>query len=178
MGTTSSSIAHRNLFQTGFQHQQQQPLIPLHEQPFFRGGFNQQQQFRMPHFQQSPAKVDRKDSRYRRQMNVLPNSNFQSQPFAQQPLPNQQILPIQQQQIQPIQQQQQIQPTLQQPQILQDQQYQMLPTQQQQLNPNPYPTPMYPSLAIFQNGQVYPTLDPRFFVQAQISSGAKGNSRR
>jgi len=120
---------------------------------------------------------------------IPPNINFQQQ---QQILPNQQqqIFPNQQQQIFPNQQQQ-ILPNQQQ-QILPNQQQQILPNQQQQilpnqpfvptqqllnptLNPSYYQIPAFPSSAIFQDGQFYPTMDPQFSIQAQISPGPNGN---
>ena len=132
--------------------------------------------------------------RRRRQMNMpFPDQNFQQQqqqqpnlPFQQPPMQSpEQILPYQQQQQQqpnlPIQQ-----PPMQSPeQILpyqQQQQPQVLPFQQQQqqlnpvLNPNYYQLPNYPTSAIFQDGQSYPTMDPNFFIHAQVSSGPTGNS--
>lgn len=71
-----------------------------------------------------------------------------------------------------------------QPQVIpfqqQQQQQQVLPFQQQQLNPvlnpNYYQLPNYPTSAIFQDGQSYPTMDPNFFIQAQVSAGPSGNS--
>ncbi|CAF2156365.1 unnamed protein product, partial [Rotaria magnacalcarata] len=162
--------------------QQQQPFMPQQQQPFMPVGFNQQQ-FQMPQFQRIGSRPDKKESRRRRQMNIPSNTNFQSQQFPQQQrLPNQQMQPIQQQQMIPvqqqmIQQQQQAFPD-QQHQILPNQQQQqpMLPTQKQQFNPpNYYPTPSYPSSTVFQHGQVYPTMDPQFSVQAQISTGTSGN---
>ncbi|CAF5196341.1 unnamed protein product, partial [Rotaria sp. Silwood1] len=37
------------------------------------------------------------------------------------------------------------------------------------LNPSFNPMPIYPTSAIFQDGQIYPTMDPQFSIQAQIS---------
>jgi hypothetical protein len=162
------------------------------QQPFAQPGFPIQQ---FPRSAAGPNKKLPRRRRRRRQLNIPPNGNFQQQQFLpiqqqQQILPiqqQQQILPIQQQQqILPIQQQQQILPIQQQQQILpiQQQQPQILPNQQllpnlQQLNPtlnpNYYQMSMFPSSAIFQNGQSYPTMDPQFYVQAQISPGPSGN---
>jgi len=147
--------------------QQQQQIIPQQQQPFIQSGFNQQQSFQMPQFQRTTSGSDKKQPRRRRQMNIPPNTNFQPQQFPQQQLPNQPILPIQQQQlpnqpILPIQQQQ-----------LPNQQ--ILPTQQLQFNPTYNPMP---SSAIFQNGEVYPTMDPQFSIQAQIAAGPNGNGKK
>jgi hypothetical protein len=152
--------------------QQQQPLIPQQQQPFLQPGFNQQQQqFQMPQFQRAASGADKKLPRRRRQMNLPSNPNFQQQKqqqqqqFPQQQLPGQQMMPTQQQQL--LNQQ-----------ILPNQQ-QMLPTQQQQLDPNHYqmsppPSSSSPAVMTFQNGQTYPTLDPQFSVQAQVSPGTRG----
>jgi hypothetical protein len=40
------------------------------------------------------------------------------------------------------------------------------------------PVPIFPSRAIFENGQVYPTLDPQFSIQAQVSGGPNGYSKK
>ncbi|CAF3692677.1 unnamed protein product [Rotaria sordida] len=122
--------------QQPFIPQQQQPFIPQQQQPFIQNGFNQQK-LQIPQFQRTSFQSDKKESRHRRQINIPSNINFQSQQ-----LPNQQILPIQ---------------------------------QQQQLNPNLYQMPSYQSSIIFQNGQTYPTMDPQFSVQAQVSTGSQGN---
>jgi PAX-interacting protein 1 len=154
-------------------------------------GFNQQQQFQMPQFQRAASGSDKKQPRRRRQVNIPPNINFQPQQFPQQQLPNQQqqilnqqILPPQQQPILPNQQQpilpnqqQPILPNQQQP-ILPNQQQPILPNQQQPFNPNYNQMNPFPSLAIFQNGETYPTMDPQFTVQAQISAGPNGNSKK
>ncbi|CAF3799049.1 unnamed protein product [Rotaria sp. Silwood1] len=133
--------------------QQQQPFIPQ-QQPFIQGGFNQQQQFQMPPFQRIGSRLDKKEPRRRRQINIASNTNFQSQQYSQQQMPNQPILPVQQQ----------------------SSKQQMLPfQQQQQFNPNPYQMPSYQSSANFQHGQIYPTMDPQYSIQAQISTGVQGN---
>jgi len=108
--------------------------------------------------------------RRRRQMNMpFPDQNFQQQQQQQPNLPFQQPPMQSPEQILPYQQQQQ-------PQVLPFQQQQ----QQQQLNPvlnpNYYQLPNYPTSAIFQDGQSYPTMDPNFFIHAQVSSGPTGNS--
>lgn len=154
--------------QQPFIPQQQQPLMPQPQQSFtpqsqisfVPDGFNQQQ-FQMPQFQRTGSMPDKKVSRYRRQMSISPNANFPSQQYPQQQLPNQQIPPIQQPQTIPFQQQQPV-----------------LPPQTQPFTPNFYPMPSYPSATTFQHGQQYPTMDPQFSVQAQISSGASGNSKK
>jgi len=38
--------------------------------------------------------------------------------------------------------------------------------------------PSFPSSVIFENGQVYPTMDPQFSIQAQISAGPNGNRKK
>jgi hypothetical protein len=88
---------------------------------------------------------------------MLPNQQQQILPNPQQQLPNQQMLPNQQQQL-PNQQ--------------------VLLTQQQQFNPINNPISSFPSSAIFQDGQVYPTMDPQFSIQAQVSAGPNGNSKK
>jgi len=164
-------------------------VVPPQQPPFIQPGFAG------PPLQRSNKdSPQRQNRRRRRQLNIPPNVNFQQQqpiipiqqqqqilPFQQQ----QQILPIQQQQQQPIlpiqqQQQQPILPIQQQQPILPIQQQQpILPIQQQQLNPtlNPsyYQMPAFPTSAIFQDGQFYPTMDPQFSIQAQISAGPTGN---
>ncbi|CAF4046657.1 unnamed protein product [Adineta steineri] len=261
----SNSFPQQNIYQTGQQQQpllqpgfnqqqQQQPLLQpgfnqQQQQPFLQPGLNQQQ-FQIPQFQRAASGSDKKQSRRRRQLNTpsyTPSyTNFQIQQFPQQQLPNQQILPNQQQQqrqqfpqqqlpnsqqqlpnqqILPNQQQQQQFPQQQLPntqqqlpnqqkqylqqqlpnlqhqlpnqQILpiqQQQQQQQFPQQQlpnpqqqlpnqqilpiqqqqQQIDPNYYQMPSS-SLAVFQNGQVYPTMDPQYTVQAQVSPGTRGN---
>ncbi|CAF4181530.1 unnamed protein product [Rotaria sp. Silwood2] len=59
----------------------------------------------------------------------------------------------------------------------QSQQYspKQYPNQQQQQNPNYYPMFSHQPSTIFQNDQIYPTMDPQYSIQAQISSGAQGN---
>jgi hypothetical protein len=94
---------------------------------------------------------DKKQPQRRRQVNIPPNTNFQPQQFPQQ------LLPTQQQQLLPN------------PEIL--------PNQQQPFNPN-YNQMSFPSSATFQNGQVYPTMDPQFSVQAQVSAGPNGNGKK
>jgi hypothetical protein len=138
-------------------------------------GFNQQQQFQMPQFQRAASGSDKKQPRRRRQVNIPPNINFQPQQFPQQQLPNQQQQILNQQILPP--QQQPILPNQQQP-ILPNQQQPILPNQQQPFNPNYNQMTPFPSLAIFQNGETYPTMDPQFTVQAQISAGPNGNSKK
>ncbi|CAF1590334.1 unnamed protein product, partial [Adineta ricciae] len=149
---------------TFIQQQQQQP-------PFVQTGFQG------PIFQRSnsaPNKNVPRRRRRRRQLNIPPNINFQQQqqmPLVQQ---QQQIPLVQQQQQLPIIQQQQQIPLVQQQQqlpIVQQQQQPLNPTQ----NPSYYQIPTFPSSAIFQDGQIYPTMDPTFSIQAQISSGPNGN---
>lgn len=101
----------QNMNQMG---QQEQPFVPSQQQPFIP---QQQQQYQMPVFQRAPFRLDSKEPRRRRQLNMPPNPNF-------------------------------------------------------------YPNPSYSSSGIFQNGQIYPTMDPQFSVQAQISSGANGDSKQ
>ncbi|CAF3466569.1 unnamed protein product [Rotaria socialis] len=133
------------------------------------------QQQRLPNQQMQPIQQQQMIP-VQQQMMPVQQQQQQQQTFHNQQ--QQQIFPNQQQQqIFPNQQQQQTFPNQQQ-QILpiQQQQQPMLPTQKQQFNPpNYYPTPSYPSSTIFQHGQVYPTMDPQFSVQAQISTGANGN---
>ena len=151
--------------------------FPVYTDQFLMGSstFNQQQQqpfvqtgFQGPIFQKSnpaPNKNVPRRRRRRRQLNIPPNINFQQQ---------QQIPIIQQQQQIPLVQQQQQIPLVQQQQlpIIQQQQQPLNPTQ----NPSYYQIPTFPSSAIFQDGQIYPTMDPTFSIQAQISSGPNGNS--
>ena len=161
----SSYFAQQSMFQNGQQ------------QSFGQTGFNQWQPSQIPQFQRTGTginkKLPRRRRRRRQQANLSPNTNYQQKQFPQQQmlnqpmLPNQQILPNQQQQMLPIQQQQ----------ILLNQQQPMLSNQQQQPNPNLYQTSSYPTSATFQNGQTYPTLDPQFTLQAQVSAGTRGPGR-
>ncbi|UJR14861.1 hypothetical protein I4U23_001846 [Adineta vaga] len=144
------------------QQQQQQPYI--------------QQGYQVPLYQRSGAVPNKKlprRRRRRRQLNVPPNMNYQQQ--QQQMFPSQPLLPNDQQQ--------QMFPS--QPSLPNDQQQQILPNQQLPMmqqqplnptqNPNYYQIPTFPSSGIFQDGQIYPTMDPEFSIQAQISSGPNGN---
>ena len=174
----SSYFAQQSMFQNGQQ------------QSFGQTGFNQWQPSQIPQFQRTGTginkKLPRRRRRRRQQANLSPNTNYQQKQFPQQQmlnqpvLPNQQILPNhppqmlpnQQQQMLPNQQQQML--PIQQQQILLNQQQPMLSNQQQQPNPNLYQTSSYPTSATFQNGQTYPTLDPQFTLQAQVSAGTRG----
>jgi hypothetical protein len=154
---------------------------------FAGSGFNQPSM--VPEYFRSGKKLSRR--RRRRQLNMQQNGNFQGlqqfpnqqqqmsmgQPFispqSQQMMPPQEMLPNQQFQQQQQQQQQQ-------PQLINNQQ--LLPMQQDQLNPtlNPsyYQMPLLPTSGIFQDGQVYPTMDPEFTIQAQIAAGPNGNGNK
>jgi hypothetical protein len=146
----------------------QQQFLPIQQQQ------QQQQQQILPIQQQQqilPVQQQQQFIPVQQQQQFIPIQQQQQQ----------QILPVQQQQqILPIQQQQQILPIQQQQQILPiQQQQQILPAQQQLLNPtlNPsyYQVPLFPQSAIFQDGQVYPTMDSDFSILAQISAGPTGN---
>ena len=115
-------------------------------------------------FPRSNKKVSRRRRRRRRQMNMPINGNFQ--PDLSQ-IPNQQMYPDTSYMQSPTQQ---FYPSQQQ-----------LPIQAEQLNPtlnaNYYQMPSYPTSAIFQDGQVYQTMDPQFTIQVQISAGSNGNGK-
>ncbi|CAF0817027.1 unnamed protein product [Adineta steineri] len=179
-------------------NQQQQPLPNQHFPP------NQQHQQQIqPNQQFSPNQQHQQQIQPKQQLlpnqqqQILPNQQFLPNQ-QQQILPNQQFLPNQQQQFLPNQQQQILpdqQLSLQQQQILPNQQQQILPIQQQQqqqilpsqqlalaqqqlnpvLNPSYYQLPNFPTSGMFQNGQTYPTMDPTFSVQAQVTAGPNGN---
>ena len=132
----------------------QNAFIP--QQQFLQPGFG------APQFQRSGSTPNKKLSRRRRrrrqvQVQVPTNINPQQQHM----FPPQPVILSQNQQM-----------TI-------NQQQQPLPMQQQSFNPlfnpNYYQMPMFPSSAIFQDGQIYPTMDPQFSIQAQISSGPNGN---
>lgn len=134
---------------------QQRQVLP--GQPFLSG--DQQQQF-MPFQQQQQMQLPQDQQQQQQQM--LPAQSMQpNQPYSL--LPQQQ----QQQQEQQIPLPQQAQPNQQ----VQLQPQQLNPT----LNPSYYQLPSFPSSGIFQDGQIYPTMDPEFSIQAQISSGPTGN---
>ena len=148
---------------------------------FGSSGFNQAQM--VPQYLRSGKKLSRR--RRRRQLNMQPNGNFQGlQQFPnQQQIPlGQPFIPSQSQQQNPsqgmvpnqqllFQQQQQQSPPINNQQLLPMQQEQLNPT----LNPSYYQLPALPTSGTFQDGQIYPTMDPDFAIQAQISSGPNGN---
>ncbi|CAF1122677.1 unnamed protein product [Rotaria sordida] len=162
-------IQQQQMLPTQQQQQQQQQLLPTQkEQTLPKQQMFPNQQF-LPD-QQPPMLPPQQffPTQQQQQQPILPPQQFfptQQQQQQQQPiLPPQQFFPTQQQQ-----QQQQQQP------ILPNQQ--LLPTQQLNptLNPNYYQMPPYPASTIFQDGQIYPTMDPQFSIQAQVSSGPNGN---
>ncbi|CAF4797579.1 unnamed protein product [Rotaria sp. Silwood1] len=174
--------------QQSYPMQQQQQNLPRQQQQMLPS----QQQQMSPTQQLLPTqKQQQQQQQVSSKQQMLPDPQmFPNQPFLpnpeQQMLPSQPFFPTQQQQMLPNQpllptQQQQMLPN--QP-LLPTQQQQMMPTQQflpnqQQfdpnLNPSFNPMPIYPTSAIFQDGQIYPTMDPQFSIQAQISSGPNGN---
>ena len=165
----------QNMYQT---NQQQQPINS--QQNLYQTG--QRNQFLQQQFQRT-GPISDKTPRHRRQMNVPPNTNFQMQqqipfnPQQQQQLPVPQQMPFNPQEQQLQQQQlsaQPIVPIQQQPQQMPVPTQPILQAQQPGLNP----MASLPTSAIFQNGQVYPTMDPQFNVQAQVASGPSGNSKK
>jgi len=165
----------QNMYQT---NQQQQPINS--QQNLYQTG--QRNQFLQQQFQRT-GPISDKTPRHRRQMNVPPNTNFQMQqqipfnPQQQQQLPVPQQMPFNPQEQQLQQQQLSAQPIV----PIQQQPQQMpMPTQPilQAQQPGLNPMASLPTSAIFQNGQVYPTMDPQFNVQAQVASGPSGNSKK
>jgi hypothetical protein len=128
----------------------QQQIFPHQQQVFSSQGTQQQQQQQQQIFPNL-------------QQNILPNQQQQQQ---------QQIFPSVQQNVLPNQQQ--IFPNVQQN-LLPTQQPQMFPSQS---NLDSNTMPVYPSQSLFQHGQIYPTMDPQFSVQAQTSIGPNGNSKK
>lgn len=157
------------------------------QSPFFQQGYGLSAFPRAASGKNTNLQQRQNGRRRRRQINMpLPDQNFQQQPnlpFQQPQIQSPgQIQPYQQQQQQvlPFQQPQMQSPEQIQPYQQQQQQQQILPFQQQQqlnpaLNPSYYQLPNYPTSAIFQDGQFYPTMDPSFSIQAQISTGSTGS---
>ncbi|CAF4476724.1 unnamed protein product, partial [Rotaria sp. Silwood2] len=184
---------------------QQQPMLPVQQQQQNLGIQQQQtlsrQQQMLPTEQQTfsmqqpqqnlPIQQQQQTFPRQQQQQNLPIQQQQMLPTQQQQMmPTQQLLPTQKQQMSSKQQMLPEQPMFPNQQFLPDQQQQMLPSQplfpnqqllpnQQQLNPalnpNYYQMPLYPTSTVFQDGQIYPTMDPQFSIQAQISSGPNGN---
>ncbi|CAM2714920.1 unnamed protein product [Rotaria socialis] len=153
---------------------QQQPMLPNQQQPMFPN----QQQPMLPNQQQPIFPNQQQPMLPNQQQPMFPNQQQPMLPNPQQPMfPNQQqpMLPNQQQPMFPNQQQPML-PNPQQP-MLPNQQ--LLPSLQDQLNPtlNPsyYQMPPIMMSAVFQDGQMYPTMDPQFFIQAQVATGPSGN---